>query len=294
MYYRQEDLVMPFVSSMRFVVMCLSFLCLSLSNSAPAAQVAEKTYTNSIGMEFILIRSGSFTMGADKNFEAADDDETPQHRVTISKPFYLGKYEVTQEQWEAVMGYNRSWFKGWSNPVDQMSWHDAQEFIRRLNKQEGHARYRLPTEAEWEYAARAGSTSAYSFDADAGPLGRYAWYGEDYKSGATHPVGQKQPNVWGLYDMHGNVFEWVQDWYGERYYSISSGTDPKGPSSGSFRVYRGGSWYFDAESCRSAIRNFNEPDYRNYDFGFRLALSPEQQAEGTGAATGMERPEGAE
>jgi formylglycine-generating enzyme required for sulfatase activity len=239
------------------------------------AHAAEKTYTNSIGMEFVLIPAGSFSMGADKNFDpAGDDDETPQHRVTISKPFYLGKYEVTQGQWTAVMGSNPSEFKGRSNPVEQVSWDDVQVFIQRLNRQEGHNRYRLPTEAEWEYAARAGTSSAYSFGDGADSLGRYAWYGNN--SGVeTHPVGQKQPNAWGLYDMHGNVWEWVQDWYGERYYSNASGTDPKGPSSGSIRVLRGGSWFDDAEYCRSAFRGSFTPDDRGNDIGFRLALSPE-------------------
>jgi formylglycine-generating enzyme required for sulfatase activity len=239
---------------------------------------AEKTYSNSIGMEFILIPAGSFMMGADQNFEDDDDDddyEVPQHQVKISQPFYLGKYEVTQAQWAAVMGNNPSEFKGQNNPVEQVSWDDAQIFIEQLNAQEGHNRYRLPTEAEWEYAARAGSTSAYSFGDDAGQLGRYGWYGEDWDSGSTHPVGQKQPNAWGLYDMHGNVWEWVQDWYEEPDYSNSPGAGPKGPYSGSYRVLRGGSWYSDASYCRSAYyRPYNTPDYRFRNLGFRLALDP--------------------
>jgi formylglycine-generating enzyme required for sulfatase activity len=255
---------------MRFIMMCLSFLCLSLSNGAPAAQAAETTYTNCIGMEFILIQSGSFTMGADKNFEDADKIETPQHRVSISKPFYLGKYEVTQGQWTAVMGNNPSRFKGRSNPVEQVSWNDVQEFINRLNKQEGHDRYRLPTEAEWEYAARAGTTGVYSFGNDAGSLGRYAWYG-DTSGKKTHPVGQKEANPWGLYDMHGNVWEWVQDW-GENY-SSSSVTDPTGASSGPYRMARGGCWLDFAWSCRSANRGGDAPDLRDNRAGFRLALS---------------------
>jgi formylglycine-generating enzyme required for sulfatase activity len=261
---------MRFVSIMRFAAICLSFLCLSPSNGAPAAQGADKTYTNSIGMEFVLIPAGSFTMGADKNLEDADKLETPQHKVTISKPFYLGKYEVTQAQWTAVMENNPSQFKGGSNPVEQVSWHEVQEFIRRLNQKEGHKRYRLPTEAEWEYAARAGTTSAYSFGNDAGSLGRYAWY-KDNSVKKTHPVGQKEANPWGLYDMHGNVWEWVQDW-GENY-SSSSVTDPKGASSGPYRMARGGCWRDVAWSCRSANRGGDAPE--NYDnrAGFRLALS---------------------
>jgi formylglycine-generating enzyme required for sulfatase activity len=240
---------------------------------APGASLAaEKTYTTSLGMDFTLVPAGSFTMGADKNFENADDDETPQHRVSISKPFYLGTYEVTQAQWTAVMGNNPSKFKGRSNPVEQVSWDDIRIFIQRLNQKEGHARYRLPTEAEWEYAARAGTTGAYSFGDDEDSLGRYAWY-EGNSGEKTHPVGQKQPNAWGLYDMHGNVYEWVQDWYGN--YSSSSVTDPKGPSSGSLRVYRGGGWRSPARYCRAALRGSNSPGRRDVGLGFRLALSPE-------------------
>ncbi|MDR1043800.1 MAG: formylglycine-generating enzyme family protein [Candidatus Adiutrix sp.] len=240
---------------------------------APGASLAaEKTYTNSLGMDFTLVPAGSFTMGADKDLENANYNETPQHRVSISQPFYLGAYEVTQAQWTAVMGNNPSKFKGRSNPVEMVSWNDAQAFIQRLNAKEGHNRYRLPTEAEWEYAARAGTTSAYSFGDDEDSLGRYAWYW-DNSDEKTHPVGQKQPNAWGLYDMHGNVDEWVQDWYGN--YSSSSVTDPKGPSSGSDRVFRGGSWFCSAQGCRAALRFNFSPDYRVDFIGFRLALSPE-------------------
>jgi formylglycine-generating enzyme required for sulfatase activity len=238
------------------------------------AHAAEKTYTNSIGIEFVLIPAGSFTMGADKNFEDAMDRETPQHLVSISKAFYMGKYEVTQAQWTAVMGSNPSKFKGRSNPVEQVSWDDAQQFVRRLNQEEGTSKYRLPAEAEWEYAARAGTSSTYSFGDDAGALSGYAWF-KDNSRDTTHPVGQKQPNPWGLYDMHGNVWEWVQDWYEERYYSSSTSTDPKGPSSGSNRVIRGGSWYNFAKYCRSAFRYFSSPDVRGNLLGFRLVLSPE-------------------
>lgn len=234
---------------------------------------AEKTYTNSIGMEFALIPAGSFMMGADKNFENASDDETPRHKVTIGKAFYLGKYEVTQAEWVAVMGHNPSKFKGRDNPVEQVSWDDAQVFIRKLNQMEGTDKYRLPTEAEWEYAARAGSKAAYCFGDDAGELGRYAWYG-DNSGERPHPVGKKEPNAWGLYDMHGNVYEWVRDWYGD--YRSSPAADPQGPSSGSYRVFRGGSCHDSAWYCRSAYRYYFTPDSRYYGFGFRLALSPGQ------------------
>jgi formylglycine-generating enzyme required for sulfatase activity len=182
----------------------------SESAANPPASAARERITNIIGMEFVLIPAGSFTMGDDG--ESADDDEKPRHRVTISQPFYLGKYEVTQMQWAVVMGNNPSRFKELSNPVENVSWNDVQEFIRRLNQMLlGARKYRLPTEAEWEYAARAGTTSAYSFGDDAGNLYRYAWY-KGNSEDKTHPVGQRDPNAWGLHDMHGNVWEWVEDW----------------------------------------------------------------------------------
>jgi formylglycine-generating enzyme required for sulfatase activity len=249
----------------------------SLFKEGCVVSLAE-SYVNSIGMEFVLIPAGEFMMGLDKRKDSnARDDEVPQHRVSISKPFYLGKYEVTQAQWEAVMGNNPSNFKGRDNPVESVSWDDVQEFIRRLNIQEGNGCCRLPTEAEWEYAARAGSDKKYSFGDDAGQLGQYAWY-DDNSGEKTHPVGQKEPNAWGLYDMHGNVNEWAQDWYSATYYSESPGTDPKGPSwpsVGPYRVARGGCWGILAWFCRSACRNSNTL-YIGFDFiGFRLALSPE-------------------
>jgi formylglycine-generating enzyme required for sulfatase activity len=199
-------------------------------------------------------------------------NEKPGHRVNISKPFYLGKYEVTQAQWKEVMGNNPSYFKGRDNPVVDVSWYDAQEFIKRLNEKEGHTRYRLPTEAEWEYACRAGTTSEYSFGDDRDSLGRYAWY-EDNSEHKIHPVGQKEPNAWCLYDMHGNVLEWVQDWYDGEYYSHSPSTDPTGPSSGLSHVLRGGGWCHSARDCRSVCRYGDSPDFRTNLFGVRLALS---------------------
>jgi formylglycine-generating enzyme required for sulfatase activity len=172
------------------------------------------------------------------------------------------------------MGNNPSRFKGRNNPVEQVSWDDVQVFICRLNEREGHDRYRLPTEAEWEYAAKAGTTGVYSFGDDEDSLGRYAWYW-DNSGNETHPVAQKQPNPWGLYDMHGNVWELVQDWYSDKYYSNSPSSDPRGPSSGSSRVLRGGCWISYAPSCRAAYRCINAPDPRSGSYGFRLALSPE-------------------
>jgi len=231
-------------------------------------------YTNSIGMEFVKISAGCFSMGRDPNFEDGSDDELPRHRVCITKPFYIGTTEVTQAQWVSVMGSNPSEFKGRNNPVETVSWEDAQNFIRRLNQKEGGNKYRLPTEAEWEYAARAGSSSTYHFGDDMGIVGQYGWYW-DNSSERTHPVAQKRPNQWGLYDMHGNVWEWVQDWYGENYYRNSPMNDPKGPSSGRNRVYRGGSWgSVGARFLRSARRSYYSPGVRGSGLGFRLVRQP--------------------
>jgi formylglycine-generating enzyme required for sulfatase activity len=254
------------------VFLWLPALAALLMLGGVATGLAEEK-SNSLGMEFVLIPAGEFLMGSPDGDEEARGNEKPQHRVTISRPFYLGKYEVTQAQWETVMGSNPSKFKGQRNPVEQVSWKDVQKFIKKLNQKEGGNKYRLPTEAEWEYAARAGTTSTYSFGDDVAALGRYAWY--HLNSGrVTHPVGQKEANGWGLYDMHGNVFEWVRDWYGEKYYSSSPATDPRGPSSGSYMVYRGGSEANNARNCRSAQRISRPPGFQNINVGFRLAFSP--------------------
>jgi formylglycine-generating enzyme required for sulfatase activity len=225
-----------------------------------------KTFKNSIGMEFVLIPAGTFQMGSkDAN---AYDDQKLVHQVTISKPFYLGKYEVTQAQWQAVMVDKPSNFKGETLPVANVSWGQVQEFIRKLNAREQGTKYRLPTEAEWEYAARAGTTTAYSFGDDERQLAEYAWYSAN-AGNMAHAVGQKKPNPWGLYDMHGNVWEWVQDWYGP--YTAGNAVDPAGPPSGSHRVGRGGSWYCGARHCRSADRRHCYAPGARYAYsGFRL------------------------
>ena len=223
-----------------------------------------KTLRDKFGIEFVLIPAGEFPMGSrDK-----EKDETPVHQVRISSAFYLGKYEVKQAQWQAVMGNNPSRFSNDPNrPVEQVSWEEVQQFIGQLNSREGSNTYRLPTEAEWEYAARAGTTTAYSFGEDVGQLGTYAWYSEN-SGGTTHPVGQKARNAWGLHDMHGNVWEWMQDWYGA--YAADAVRDPQGPASGLYRVIRGGSWGYDARYCRSASRFDAAPGNRYGTLGFRL------------------------
>ena len=214
------------------------------------------------GIDFVLIPEGSYMMGSNDGY----DDEKPVHQVKISRPFYLGKYPVTQAQWQTVMGNNPSHFKGASRPVEQVSWNEVQEFITKLNELEGcEGCYRLPTEAEWEYAARAGTTTAYSFGDDVGQLGNYAWYG-DNSNGETHSVGEKGANLWGLYDMHGNVWEWVQDWYGN--YPEGPLTDPTGPESGSYRVVRGGSWGSTAGACGPLIVPGSFPRFASATSGF--------------------------
>jgi formylglycine-generating enzyme required for sulfatase activity len=215
-----------------------------------------------ISMEFVRIAPGEFMMGCSPGDRECGGDEKPAHRVRITKAFDLGKYEVTQQQWEAVMGANPSRFKGEQRPVEQVSWNDLQEFLRRLNARGDGNRYRLPTEAEWEYAARAGTTGPY-----AGNLDQMGWY--DRNSGSqTHIVGQKQPNAWGLHDMHGNVWEWAQDWY-DGYYGGSRTEDPQGPASGETRVRRGGSWDNVAGLARVSNRNWHVPGFRSDDIGFR-------------------------
>ncbi len=221
-----------------------------------------------VTMDLVLIESGEFLMGSPSSEAKRDDDEGPQHRVRISKPFYMGKHEVTQAQWRAVMGSNPSHFKGDSRPVESVSWNEIQEFCRKLSARTGRT-IRLPTEAEWEYSCRAGTTSSYSFGDSSGGLGDHAWYtGNSGKQ--THSVGAKQPNGWGLHDMHGNVWEWCGDWYGEDYYASSPGTNPTGPGSGKYRVLRGGSWIYLAHYCRCADRIRSRPGLRSSSLGFRV------------------------
>jgi formylglycine-generating enzyme required for sulfatase activity len=240
-----------------------------------------KEITNSIGMKLVLIPKGTFMMGSPKSEQGRDDDET-QHEVTISEDYYLGVFEVTQAQYEKVIGTNPSYFQrakvadqNADLPVESVSWDDAVEFCKRLSdlpeeKKAGRV-YRLPTEAEWEFACRAGSTTAYSFGASSKSLGDYAWFGEN-SGRQTHPVGEKKANAWGLYDMHGNVWELCSDWYGE--YPKGAVSDPSGPNEGSYRVIRGGGWNDEAADCRSANRARIVPSDRSINLGFRVALSP--------------------
>lgn len=238
---------------------------------------------NSLAMEFVRIEAGTFQMGSPAEAEDHEEDET-LHQVTISQPFYLGKYEVTQAQWRAVMGDNPSFFRhcGDTCPVEGISWEEVETFIAELNVRTGETTYRLPTEAEWEYAARAGTQTRYHFGDAESELCQYAnhadsstdlaWRNTTCSDGVASgpaPVGSYQPNQWGLYDMHGNVWEWVADWYGD--YPADSVTDPQGPAMGRGRIRRGCGWRSTTDSCRAVNRHPYTPKDRNISLGFRLA-----------------------
>jgi formylglycine-generating enzyme required for sulfatase activity len=238
-------------------------------------------YGSRVPENMVRINGGTFTMGSPSSESGRDIDEGPQHQVTVSS-FFMGKYEVTQREYQAIIGTNPSNFRGDNLPVENVSWYDAVEYCNRLSQREGLTPaytisgtnvtwnrnangYRLPTEAEWEYACRAGTTSEYN----TGPSIRddTGWYSGN-SGGRTHPVGEKPPNAWGLYDMHGNVWEWCWDWHGN--YSTNAQTDPMGASSGSIRVLRGGWWGDAARGVRSAGRDFSTPSYRSEYVGFRV------------------------
>ena len=256
------------------------------SNSTVVAPVIPEAAKSVLGADhFVTIKAGEFVMGTEEHGETND----VPHTVKITRPFEMGKYEITQSQWEALMGTNPSYFKGPNLPVENVSWEDVQAFITKLNELNDGYNYRLPTEAEWEYACRAGSKAKYESN-----LETVAWYGDNSglkqlnsedlwtnnrqnynkllieNGGQTHRVGAKRPNAWGLYDMQGNVWEWCQDWYGENYYSESSVNDPTGPSSGTQRINRGGSWYSQTGRCQTTIRGKDSPETKLYNLGFRL------------------------
>ena len=234
------------------------------SAAAAGPKGAPSTKRNRVGMKFVLIPAGGFRLGSTS--DDAVELEKPVTDVSISQAFYLGKHEVTQKQWEAVMGTNPSDFKGCPDcPVEQVSWNDVQAFIRTLNGMDDSKRYRLPTEAEWEYAARGDADGdRYSADLDA-----IAWYDKNCNE-QPHPVGKKAANGYGLHDMLGNVYEWVQDWKGP--YPGGSVTDPKGPVRGKLRTMRGGSWETGAQSCRATHRLDATPGFRIHALGFRVLM----------------------
>ena len=223
-----------------------------------------------ISIDMVRVEAGTFNMGATAEMKKPrDDDEKPTHRVTLTNDYYMGKYEVTQALWQAVMDNNPSYFKGDNLPVEQVSWDDCQDFLSRLNRITGKT-FRLPTEAEWEYAARGGKKCRGYQYSGSNNLSDVAWY-SDNSGSKTHAVGIKQPNELGIYDMSGNVWEWCQNWYGA--YSSPSQVNPTGANSGSCRVCRGGCWGSSARNCRSSCRYYDTPDNRYYALGLRLVLS---------------------
>ncbi|MBM3859468.1 MAG: formylglycine-generating enzyme family protein [Verrucomicrobia bacterium] len=216
------------------VFACLLCACTGYSADL-SVHSSEKQLTVDLGggiiIEAVAVPAGSFMMGSENGRE----DEKPVHKVTITKSFYMGKYEVTQEQWEAVMGNNPSSYKGGKHPVGNVSWNDCEAFLAKLNEKLDAWKASLPTEAQWEYACRAGTTTKYFWGDDDGRLGEYAWFKSD-AGGTTHPIGLKKPNAWGLYDMIGNVWEWCSDWYGN--YTAEPQQDPKGSKPGKRYVLR--------------------------------------------------------
>jgi formylglycine-generating enzyme required for sulfatase activity len=232
----------------------------AVAPGSPAEPPKELTFDlgDGVAMKLILIPAGKFVMGE------GDD----QHEVTLSKPFYMGVTTVTQAQYRAIMGTSPSRFEGKANPMDTVSWNDAVEFCKQLSEK-ARRTVRLPTEAEWEYACRAGTKTRFSFGDDQADLGDYGWY-MDNAGDTTHPVGQKKPNPWGLYDMHGNILEWCSDWCAV--YAEGPATDPTGPATGDAHMLRGGGWSYDAQHCRAAFRFWDLPDHSGY-VGFRVVAA---------------------
>jgi formylglycine-generating enzyme required for sulfatase activity len=266
--------------TMRKIIIPIEFImvmgCLVFSGYA---EQHKERITNSLGMEFVLIKPGRFMMGSPKDEPGRYAGET-QRKVTLTSPFYLQTTEVTKAQWKELIDKNPSSQKGCGIkcPVEMVSWDDVQEYIKKLNEKEGTNKYRLPTEAEWEYACRAGTSTAFpsgkitELNCELDPnLDPFGWY--CFNSGnIIHPVAQKKPNAWGLYDMLGNVQEWCQDQFGP--YLSGEVTDPKGPAAGTYRVMRGGTWYSPARDCRCASRFGSPPHYRFRHIGFRLCRTP--------------------
>ena len=248
---------------MRAFVLSIVFLMVSPAFGQQPAEI-----TNSIGMKLVLIHSGSFTMGSPVTELDREPFET-EHEVKISKSYYLGAYEVTQDEYKKVIGSNPSEFKGAKNPVESLSWRDVLAFCKKLSdmpkEKVAEREYRLPTEAEWEYACRATGSTAYCFGDNEDLLEEYGWFNENSEE-KTHPVGEKKPNRWGLYDMHGNVSEWCQDKY--KPYSKVALTDPRGSKYGLSWVIRGGNWDVNVGDCRSAYRLYSVGDRYIVNSGF--------------------------
>ena len=248
---------------MRLIIIFILFLFNVTFTSAQ-----NLTFTvDGVSFTMVYVPAGTFTMGAtSEQGSDAWEYEIPTHNVTLNS-YYIGQTEVTQALWKAVMGSTPSYYQGDQLPVESVSWYDCQEFIMRLNSKTGK-QFRLPTEAEWEYAARGGQSGGTKY-AGSNDINSIAWY-DNNATNEPHNVATKSPNSLGIYDMSGNVCEWCQDWYGD--YSSSSQTNPKGPSNGYFRVNRGGSWSYDAGGCRVSFRGLNSPSDGYDNFGLRLVL----------------------
>ena len=270
------------------LLLCVSPV-IAVAKGSKGPVVGKEMVIPDLGLVLMPIKAGSFMMGSPAGEKGRANYET-QHKVMLTKGLWLGKYEVTQSQYEKLMGKNPSRFKGAKWPVETVSWTDAMAFCAKLTDRErkagrlpGGHEYRLPTESEWEYACRAGTQTAYSFGDDAGKLYQYgncsnvyslSWQDKDHEDGhdRASPVGSYKGNAWGLYDMHGNVFEWCLDWFGD--YPAGAVTDPVGPRTGSRRVWRGGSWNLSARVCRAAHRSRATPATTRDYLGFRVALAP--------------------
>jgi formylglycine-generating enzyme required for sulfatase activity len=237
--------------------------------SSGNSETSEAFTSYSTGMELILVPADEFEIGSPSEEKDRFDYECSAHKVMIKNSFYMGKYPVSQKQWKKIMGKNPSHFKGEDRPVEMVSWNEVQKFVKKLNEKEGTDKYRLPSEAEWEYACRAGSKTKYYFGNEGSKLNEYAWYAENSGS-QTHPIGQKKPNSWSLYDMHGNVWEWVQDKWHENYKNSPADGSAWEDENCSYRVSRGGSWFCDAELCRSTSRFKRDPEKHISNVGFRL------------------------
>lgn len=230
----------------------------------PTSPKPQEVWENSVGMKFVWIPAGTFQMGSNDELDA-----NPLRAVTLTKGYWIGQYEVTQAQWTSVMLKNPSMIKVGEHPVETVSWKDTEAFMTKLNEQEKTSGYRLPTDAEWEYAARANSSLPYISGNDSTMVADYAWYRKNADN-ATHPVGQKKPNAWGLYDTFGNVYEWVSDWY-DAAYNVSQ--DPAGPATGKFKILRGGYWDRTAVGLRQTFRDYDVPTLNNMKIGFRVVLA---------------------
>ena len=267
------------MSRFRTVLMCCLLLSMLTAGCEKEAEYDTLDLGDGVTLKLTLIPSGKFMMGSPETEKGRSYAEGPQREVTLSKPFYMGIYEITQSQWKAVMG-TEPWDgktcakSGASNAASYISWDDATKFCEALSKKTGK-KVTLPTEAQWEYACRAGNKTTYSFGDDASKLGEYAWHDKNaYGTGEkyAHSVGEKKPNAFGLYDMHGNVWEWCRDWYATGFYANAKNVDPENTTEAKARVLRGGSWYYDPLFCRAAFRDWCPSDGRANNGGFRVVV----------------------